>query len=253
MKLRSLALALALFLSASAFAADDLKAVSCMYEIKSEVLRFARLRHQAAAPLSAPQLQKVKNQLKASVQEIMLNLHESKPGLEKFKMQAQYQKMDGAISELLTESSMGNGSTAVLRDKQAQVMALSDDMAGQLIQKMGTSSARDVAQIGTAKFSVEKLAYDFDECSTDCGKLLAADVDAIQKTMDNMRKSIPNFFKPGIYDMVNNQMLFLKKSVAAKTEGKVDATTMDFLIVTTGNLWKLVDEVLDAYVEKSGG
>ena len=252
MKYKFLALAFPLLWAASAFAADDLKAVSCMYEIKSEVLRFARLRHQASMTLPPQQLQKVKNQLKASVQEIMLNLHESKPGLDKLKMQALYQKMDGAISELLTESSMGNGSTSALLDKQTKVVALSDDMAGQLIQKIGSQNARDVSLIGTAKFSVEKLAYDFDDCSKDCAKLLNGDVDSIQKTMDTMRTSLPNFFKKSSYDMVNNQMLFLKKSVAAKAQGAVSANDMDSLIVTTGNLWTLVDEVLDAYVEKSG-
>ena len=52
--------------------------------------------------------------------------------------------------------------------------------------------------------------------------------------------------------MASNQLIFLKKSVSAKSQGAMDATTQDFLMVTTSNLWKLVDEVLDSYVEKSG-
>jgi hypothetical protein len=253
MKSKSFAFFLPLFLCISAFAADDLKAVSCMYEIKSEVYRFARLRHQISQSLSPQQAQKVKTQLKASVQELMLNLHESKPGLDKLKLQALYQKMDSSISDLLTESAMASGATDAMRDKQSKVIALSEEMATQLIQKIGTPNAKDVALIGTAKVSIEKLAFDFDECSKDCAKVLPEDLNTIQKSMDSMRTGLGQYFKKSSYDMANNQLIFLKKSVSAKTQGTLDGTALDFLIVTTGNLWSLVDEVLDSYVEKSGG
>jgi hypothetical protein len=253
MKLKPIAFFLTLVLSISAFAADDLKAVSCMYEIKSEVYRFARLRHQVSQSLPPAQAQKVKTQLKASVQELMLNLHESKPGLDKLKLQNQYQRMDSSISDLLTESAMATGATDAMRDKQSKVIALSDEMAAQLIQKIGTPSAKDVALIGSAKVSIEKLAFDFNECGKDCAKVLPDDLTSVQKNMDAMQASLGKYFKSSSYDMVNNQLIFLKKSVAAKAQGTADASSMDFLIVTTGNLWKLIDEVLDSYVEKSGG
>lgn len=253
MKFKPAAFLLSLLVAIPAFAADDLKAVSCMYEIKSEVYRFARLRHQIAQDLQPQQEQKVKSQLKASVQELMLNLHESKPGLDKVKLQAQYQRMDNAISELLTESAMGSGATEAMRDKQSKVIALSDEMATQLIQKMGTPNAKDVALIGSAKVSIEKLAFDFGECNKDCAKVLPEDLSAIQTNLASMQSSLGPYFKKSSSDMINNQMIFLKQSVTSKAQGKSDATMLDYLIVTTGNLWKLVDEVLDAYVEKAGG
>jgi hypothetical protein len=253
MKFKSIAFFLPLLLSISAFAADDLKAVSCMYEIKSEVYRFARLRHQISQPLSPQQAQKVKTQLKASVQELMLNLHESKPGLEKLKLQAQYQRMDSAVSDLLTESAMGSGATDAMRDKQSKVIALSDEMATQLVQKIGTPGAKDVALIGSAKVIIEKLAFNFGECDKDCAKVLPEDLSAVQKNLESMQSSLGKSIKASSFDMITNQMIFLKQSVAAKVQGKVDATALDFLIATTGNLWKLVDEVLDSYVEKVGG
>ena len=223
-----------------------------MYEIKSEVYRFARLRHEISQPLSPQQAQKVKKQLKASVQELMLNLHESKPGLDKLKLQTQYQTMDSSISDLLTESAITSGASNVMRDKQSKVIALSDEIAAQLIQKIGTPNAKDVALIGSAKVNIEKLAFDFDECGKDCAKILPEDLNAIQNSMDSMRTNLGPYFKKSSYDMANNQLVFLKKSVTAKSQGTVDATALDFLIATTGNLWTLVDEVLDNYVEKSG-
>ena len=253
MKLKSLAFCLALSLSLSAFAADDLKAVSCMYEIKSEVYRFARLRQQVSQPLAPQQAQKVKIQLKAAVQELMLNLHESKPGLDKLKLQTQYQRMDSAISDLLTESAMASGATDAMRDKQSKVIALSDEMATQLIQKIGTPAAKDVALIGNAKVSIEKLAYDFGECGKDCAKSLPEDLTAVQQNFDSMKRNLGLFFKKDTAQMASNQMIFLTKSVTAKAQGQQDANGLDFLIATPGNLWKLVDEVLDSYVEKSGG
>ena len=223
-----------------------------MYEIKSEVYRFARLRHQISQSLSPQQAQKTKTQLKASIQELMLNLQESKPGLDKLQLQTQYQRMDGAVSDLLTESAVGGGAANAMRDKQSKVIALSDEIAKQLIQIIGTPNAKDVALIGSTKVSIEKLAFDFDECGKDCAKVLPEDLSAVEKNMDFMRTGLGSYFKKGSYDMASNQLIFLKKSVSAKSQGAMDATTQDFLMVTTSNLWKLVDEVLDSYVEKSG-
>jgi hypothetical protein len=253
MKFKTFAFSLALLTAMPAFAADNLKALSSMYEIKTEVYRFARLRREMTRDLQPEQGQKLKTQLKASVQELMLNLHDSKAGFEKLKLQAEYQKMDNAISELLTESAMGSAPTEAMQEKQTKAIALSDELTTQLIQKIGTPNAKGVALIGSTKVSIEKLAFDFGECSKDCAKILPEDLNAIQTNIASMRSTLGTSLKKNTADMIDNQMIFLKQSVTAKAQGKADETMRTYLIATTGNLWKLVDEVLDTYVESTGG
>lgn len=242
------------FASSAAFAAVDLKAISCMYEIKAEALRFARLRQEIATTQSNPaQQKKLKTQLKASVQELMLNLQESKPGLNKLSMQSQYQRMDSAISDYLSESALGGDKdTAGLREKQNAVISLSEEVSQQLVQKVATGAANDVALIGSAKVNIEKLAYDFEVCTDKCAQLLPADVGLIEKNIESMHTSLAKYFKKSSYELASNQLFFLKKAVSSKLKNESNDNTLGNLIVTTGYMWQIVDEVLDAYVEKSG-
>jgi hypothetical protein len=254
MKIQKLLFIALAFASSAAFAAVDLKAISCMYEIKAEALRFARLRQEIAVAQSNPvQQKKLKTQLKASVQELMLNLQESKPGLTKFGLQSQYQRMDSAISDYLSESALGGDkNTPGLRDKQNAVISLSDEMSQQLVQKVASTAANDVALIGSAKVNIEKLAYDFEVCTDKCAQQLPADVALIEKNVEGMHTSLAKYFKKSSYDLASNQLFFLKKAVNSKLNNDSNENTLTNLIVTTGYMWQIVDEVLDAYVEKTG-
>jgi hypothetical protein len=67
-----------------------LKAVSGMDKVQAEAYRFARLHREISlAPKDWPLVGKLKAQIKASTQELMLKLHESKAGLRNGGMQRQ--------------------------------------------------------------------------------------------------------------------------------------------------------------------
>jgi hypothetical protein len=241
-------------LSRFSYAADDLKAISCIYEIKAETYRFARLRQQIVLAQNFPtQLGKLKSQLKSSTDELKLNQRESKPGLIQLNMQNQYQRMTDAISEYLSASASSDNKNVIeINEKQDILIKLADEITQQLVLKSANPFSNGLVLIGSAKVNVEKLVYDFESCNKNCAQLLPLGVAAVGKSIEDMHATLPKYFKKTSYDLAKNQLIFFNMSVTGRLRGDTSEYTKTNLIVTSGYLWQIIDEVLDSYTEKAG-
>jgi hypothetical protein len=252
MKIKTFLLAL-LALPSIAFAgAPELKAMSCMFEIEAEAYRLARLSREIAfGSLSPDQLYKIKAQLKSSTQELFLNLHEAKPGLSKMKMQAQYQRLDDAISDYVAEGlSSGNDKTfSALRGKQTELVKLADQIQLTVAQRSGNASAGGLTLIGTAKINTEKMAHDYEFCAKNCAQILPGDFAALSQNIESMRETLPTKFSKGNYNMAKIQLDFLKLAMDARIKAEPTDLAQSNMLATSSHLWTLIDEVLDAYVD----
>lgn len=250
MKLKALLCSLLVLSGLASAGTPDLKSMSCMFEIQAEAYRLARLNREVSfGNLADPQLYKVRNQLKASTQELFLNLHEAKPGLTRLGMQVQYQQLDSSISAYVAEGLVpGNDrNLSSLRGKQADLVKLADQIRQAVAQKSNNTSAGGLTLIGTAKISVEKMAHDFEFCGKSCGQVLPADFAAISKNINAMHEALPAQFSQSNYDMARIQLDFLKEAMDGRIKDSTELAP-NAMLVTTEHLWTLIDEVLDAYV-----
>ena len=187
------------------------------------------------------------------MQELMLNLQESKPGLVQLNMQHQHKRLDDGISEFLsTSATSDNKSVAELDEKRIHLVKLANEIEQQMLQKSPNPSASGIGLIGSAKLNVERMVYDFVTCDKNCAELLPLEVATIEKNVEAMHTSLTKYFKKSSYDLAKNQILLFKLSVASRLKGAVSESERNNLVITSGHLWEIIDEVLDSYTEKAG-
>ena len=249
-------LALGLTLASTiASAAGELKALSCVYELQAESYRFARLQLELSSAANTAVAGKVRTQVKAATQELMLNLQEARQGFVALGLQQRHQQLNDQVADYLAEAVSVSSTRDLkpLRAKQAALLKQLADTAQLLTQKTNNPATTGVSLIGGAKLHVEQLAHDFEACTSTCAAQLPAEVQAIEKDLTQMRSTLPKNFSASSAELAKNQMVFLRTAVDSRLRGAPSEAAQTHLIVTAQHLWEIIDEVLDSYTEKSGG
>jgi uncharacterized membrane-anchored protein YhcB (DUF1043 family) len=256
MKTMTFVLAACLSLMDAAWAAGpDLKAISCMFELQAEAYRFLRLEQEILQASSNPvQVGKLKTQIKASAQELFLNVHEARTGLVSTGMQNQYKQLEEIVSDYVSDaiSSTDSQDLGALRFKQNALIRLAAESVQLLEQKLSSPATRKLALIGRSKVNVERFAYDFEMCKLHCDQVLAGELADLERSLDEMRNSLAKHFSQHSYELAKNQMIFMRLSVDRRAKSSSMDLAQHNLIVAGGHLWELIDAVLDSYTEAGG-
>lgn len=241
--------------SAAQAATPEFKAISCMFELQAEAYRFLRLGQQIQQASSNPvQVGRLKSQIKASAQELFLNLRDARAGMASAGMQSQYRQLEDIVSDYVSDavSSTDSQDQGALKYKQNALIRLAAESVQQLEQKISSPATRRLALVGRAKVNVERFAHDFEMCKLHCDQVLAGELADLERGLDEMRNALPRHFNQHAYELAKNQMIFMRLSV----ERRAKASSMDLaqhnLIVAGGNLWELIDAVLDSYIDAGG-
>jgi hypothetical protein len=247
------ALAALVLVSSNALAGPKLKASACMFEIEAEAYRFARVnRELSVLPKSDPRVPKLVNQAKAATQELFLNLHEARAGLEKLGMKARYDTLSDKVSAYVAEAvATGNDANrTALTAKQAELTKYADETRLQIAERAKLPALAGLATIGGAKVQLERITFLYEFCETECAQSLPGGVAALQASINQMNTTLPRYFKRENFELATNQAIFLKLAVTRRVNtGKFDANSQNEVIVSAKYLWDLIDEVLDAYTE----
>jgi hypothetical protein len=256
MKAMTFFLAACFFLAADARAtAPEFKAISCMFELQAEAYRFLRLGQQILQVSNNPvQVGRLKAQIKTSAQELFLNVHEARAGLHNAGMQNQYRQLEDIVSDYVSDalSSTDSQDQGTLKYKQNALIRLAAESVQQLEQKTGGPSTRRLALVGRAKVNVERFAHDFEMCRLHCDQVLVGELADLDRGLDEMRNSVPRHFSQQSYELAKNQMIFMRLSVERRTKSSSMDLAQNNLIVAGGNLWQLIDAVLDSYTGTGG-
>jgi hypothetical protein len=239
-----------IFLSAARAATPELKVISCMFELQAEAYRFLRLEQQILqAAGNAALVSKLKSQIKASAQEMSLNVSESRTGLNNAGMQNQHKLLEGIVADYIADglSSTDNQDMASLRYKQNALIRLAAEYAQQLEQKLGNPATRKVAMIGRAKVNVERFSHDFEMCRLHCEQVLNGELADLDRSLDEIRSAMGAHFSQHAYEQAKNQMVFMRLSVERRAKAASLDAAQNNLIVAGGHLWGLIDAVLDSY------
>ncbi len=253
MKAMILFLAACFFLASPTRAAtSEFKAISCMFELQAEAYRFLRLGQQILQASSNPvQVGKLKSQIKASAQELFLNVREARAGLASAGLQNQYRQLEDIVSDYVSDaiSSTDSQDLGALKYKQNALIRLAAESAQQLEQKIGSPATRRLALVGRTKVNVERFAHDFEMCKLHCDQVLAGELADLERGLDEMRNALSRHFSQHAYELAKNQMIFMRLSVERRAKSSSMDLAQHNLIVAGGNLWELIDAVLDSYIE----
>jgi len=244
-----------LWVDAAGAAGPDLKTISCMFELQAEAYRFLRLEQEVLQASNNPvQMGKLKSQIKASAQELFLNVHEARSGLLGAGMQNQHKQLEEIVSDYVSDAiaSPDSQDLSTLRFKQNALIRLAAESVQLLEQKLGSPSTRKLALIGRSKVNVERFAYDFEMCKLHCDQVLAGELADLERGLDEMRNSLARHFSQHAYELAKNQMIFMRLSVDRRAKSSSLDLAQHNLIVAGGHLWELIDAVLDSYIGAGG-
>ena len=248
------ALALGAAQAASAAPPTDQKAAACLYELQAESWRFARLQREIIVNAGrSGGANKLRTQIKAATQELMLNLHEAQPGMKAAGLDKQYKRLEDTVADYLAEAaaSAGDRELVSLRAKQGVVMKAVDEARGALTPKLNPKYAKGMALIGGAKANVERLAHDFEFCGkAECAQQLPAEMAELERQFDGMRTQLGDFFSKSNHELARNQLIFMRLAVDGRLKSGSPDAGQENLIVSAGHLWEIIDGVLDAFAEK---
>jgi hypothetical protein len=252
MKIKTLLFILLAAPGIASAAAPELKALSGMLGIQAEAYRLTRLGREISIGNPAPeQTYAIKAEIKASTEEMIFSLRESKAGLTKLKMQAQYQQLDGATSDFVAESlsSGGNKPLEPLLNKQAGLLKLADQLQLAIAQNTVNTSVGALSLIGKTRVNLEKTTHDYEFCTQNCAQILPANFAALSKNIDAMRENLPDKFSKAKYDMAKTQLISLKQALDARIKTEPSLLAQSNAVLTAGRILIIVNEVLDSYTD----
>lgn len=244
-------LAVPLFLcSGWACAAGEAKAVASLYDLQADSYRYARLQRELVTPVRADLLGRVRKQLKKTAAGLNTAVTEAKPGMDASGMQAQQQQIVAGVSDYLATAGTAKD-LSELAPARAKRMALLKAVSGdvqQLLAKLSPKTGSALTMAGQTKIDIERLAYDYEFCGSQCATLLPADLAAIQKGLEGMHAAMGASFDDASVSLAKNQLILLKPTIEARIQGDVSEDNQSALIMTCAQLWEVVDHANDAAV-----